>query len=597
MIPRIASFFLAALALAAVGMAQSRVVIRGGTVINVRDGSLVPNAVVDIEGDRIMSVAQDGSTIPKGDDEIDATGKFLLPGLIDSHVHLREWSMELFLNHGVTTVFDLGNPPEWINAQKRAAEQGTVIGPRVFHGTLNFIGPPDGPNAFIREHQQILNNSEEAFAAMKAATKSGVDLVKTQQGVSVDVLRVIIAEARKANLPVIGHFSEGVSVAIDVGADAVTHMGAINTELVDRPARDEALKRVRRGLRPPASAFMDFNKVPALIQRMIQSHIFINPTIRVGWSGQQVLRNKGFPYEDFDLLLNNWNLRYVPLQYKLMVLKEYQQMGLWHWSDLSEYEQGLFRRSQVNQQRFIKMFADAGGKLLSGVDTIAGAVPGISLHQEMELLVDAGVSPLKALQSATITPAEFIRKQDKLGTLEPGRVGDVIILDANPLEDIRNTRKISQVISRGRVLDGVYHPDFKNPYPYPSWEHSSHYFPSPRILSVSPKTLSEGQSGAKLTVYGTGFIPYSLVRFNGQKLETDFIDESQLAATVPTELLEAGTLFVTVENPDFGWGTTNARGGGDIAHLGIRGPVSNELIVGVRPNEETTIIPPLRETN
>ena len=221
--------------------------------------------------------------------------------------------------------------------------------------------------------------------------------------------------------------------------------------------------------------------------------------------------------------------------------------------------------------------------------------PGLGLHQELELLVDAGVSPLKALQAATINPAELLRKQDFLGTIEVGKGGDVLVLDANPLENIRNTCKIHRVISRGEVLDGKYHGDFTNPIPRNSWEDSGHFFPSPRIRWASPEAFEEGTTGATLTVHGTGFIPYSFVQWNGEKLKTEFMSRSELKAEIPVEQLKTGTYTVTVENPDFGWGTLNARGASDLTHLGVRPPISNEFFVLVKPQGGTPIFPHPRE--
>ena len=209
----------------------------------------------------------------------------------------------------------------------------------------------------------------------------------------------------------------------------------------------------------------------------------------------------------------------------------------------------------------------------------------------------AGVSgdPLQALQAATINSAELMRMEDRLGTIEAGKVGDVLILDANPLEDIRNTRKIAQVISRGQLLDGLYHADFRNPIPENAPYDSRLFFPSPRIQWASPEAILEGAQNVALAVHGTGFIPYSSLRFNGQPLKTTFVDEFQLTAQVPPNLLEPGTYAITVENPDFGWGTIYALGASDLAHLGIRDYISNEFLVLVKPQGGAPIFPHPRE--
>ena len=182
---------------------------------------------------------------------------------------------------------------------------------------------------------------------------------------------------------------------------------------------------------------------------------------------------------------------------------------------------------------------------------------------------------------------------DRLGTIEAGKAGDVVILDANPLEDIRNTRKIFRVISRGRVLDGQYHPEFENPLPRNEWEDTQHMFPSPELRWASPAAVVEGSMGTSLTVHGTGFIPYSMIRFNGHKLKTTFVSRSQLRAELPAGLLVPGTFHVDVENPDFAWGTIMAPA--YLYPLGVRNYISNPFLVLVKPKGGAPIHPHFRE--
>ena len=145
------------------------------------------------------------------------------------------------------------------------------------------------------------------------------------------------------------------------------------------------------------------------------------------------------------------------------------------------------------------------------------------------------------------------------------------------------------------MVDGQYQAAFKNPIPKNDWEGSSHFFPSPRIRWAAPEALEAGAPGAVITIEGTGFIPYSSVRWNANQLKTEFVGRFQLRAEVPAELLQPGTYSVTVENPDFGWGSNLANGAGDISHLGIRGPISNEFLVLVKPKGGTPIFPHPRE--
>jgi hypothetical protein len=212
------------------------------------------------------------------------------------------------------------------------------------------------------------------------------------------------------------------------------------------------------------------------------------------------------------------------------------------------------------------------------------SVPGLSLHQELELLVAAGISPLKALQAATITPAELMRMSERLGTVEVGKTGDLVILDANPLENIRNTRKIWRIVSRGKIFDGTYDANFVNPIPRLTPFASSHFFPPPRIRVATPRKLRLDSSGETITLKGTGFIPYSFVKWNDEKLDTEFVSEYELKARIPAELLsDIGTYTITIENPDFAWGSAEAKGADDILHMGwtesMRDNISNEVKV------------------
>jgi imidazolonepropionase-like amidohydrolase len=556
------------------------IVVRGATLVDVRDGRLIPDAVIVVDGDRIVSAAPGGAT-PAGATVLDAKGKYVIPGLIDLHVHYKDWSAELYLNHGVTTVVSLGDTYEWIKAQKEGIAKGVIPGPRMFHSTENLDQTPKNlDDYFVRPHVRLFDGPEDARAGMRGYAADRVDAVKVYDGLSVPQLQAIVAEAAKANIPVIGHFTS-VRVAADVGAHGIEHLGAVANAILDDKAQAEAVKKVRKGFRPPAECFMDARQMPAIVDLMVKKGLYLNPTLRMAWQGDRALREKGFHYEDFDLTFNDWRLRYIPLGFRLANLKEFQEVGLWNWRDLSQYEVDLFHQGYVNSQRLVKTFFDAGGKLYAGTDSANMAVPGLSMHQELELLVDAGVSPLGALQAATIHPASLMRLSDKLGTVEAGKVGDLVVLDGNPLEHIRNTRKIWRVISRGKVLDGEYHADFKNPIPKTDPEQSSHFFPSPRIKEVTPVTLVEGGAAATLKVTGTGFIPYSFVLWNGEKVATEFVSTDELNATIPSDLVRPGSYPISVENPDFAWGSIYARGASDIAHLGIQDNVSNEVLVMV----------------
>lgn len=580
--------------------AQTRLAIVGGTVINVRDGSLLSNATIVTEGDRIVSIAPDGQP-PQGATIVEAKGKYVLPGLIDLHVHYKDWAPELYLNHGVTTAVDLGSATYWMRAQREGVLKGIIPGPRLFiaprfegerlprealfsetflervyvdqiSGSSALVGAQDPGNHMVK-------TTVEAREAMKdyVSGKIKVDAVKTIHNLNAEALRGIVEEAKKINVPVLGHFANA-RLAADVGANGLEHTWAVAISITDTDARRNAYQKVTKGFIPPAESFMDMKKVPEIVEYLVRRGVYLNPTFRMGWAGSEDFIKRGFHHQDFDLLLGDWRLRYIPLDWKLADLKEYFEMDLWNRNDLTQYDRDLFEQGYKNTQRMVKAFVDAGGKLYAGTDCAQFCVPGLGLHQEMELIVAAGVSPLQTLQAATINSAELMRMKN-LGTLEAGKAADILILDANPLQDIRNTRKIAKVISRGRVLDGQYHPDFKNPVPVDEKEASSHYFPTPRIQRALFDGSAEGKPAVGITIRGSGFIPYSLVRFDGQLVKTEFVDEFRLKATVPAGLLKPGSLPVVVENPNFG--TVQLR---NLPYLGEESPfdhISNTfLLVG-----------------
>ena len=153
-------------------------IVRGGTVIDVRNGDLIRNAVILIRGDRIESI-NDEASLPPDATELDASGKYIIPGLIDAHVHYKNFSGPLYLNHGVTTVVSLGDTYDWIRAQKEGIRRGIIFGPRLYHSTENVDKTPEDMDDVIKEesrmidHHRFLDDAEEASAAMGGYVRDG----------------------------------------------------------------------------------------------------------------------------------------------------------------------------------------------------------------------------------------------------------------------------------------------------------------------------------------------------------------------------------------------------------------------------------------
>jgi imidazolonepropionase-like amidohydrolase len=555
--------------------ASRAIVIDGATVIDGTGSAPMPNSVIVIEGARIKSIGPSGSVhAPEGARVIDGKGKFVIPGLIDAHTHWRGWSGELFLNHGVTTILDLGNPTDWILAAKDAESGGRIRGPRIFTSAggidkAKAAGSAAFGGATAAPYMHDIDGPDSARAVARSILEKGADALKIFADLTPDEYRAITDEAHKVDTPVIGHSSD-LYASVNGGMDAVTHLWGVGITLMS----PENKKKYQQNKIASAYAWMELDKMDALVAFLVQHGTYINTCLVNEHTGVLPQRRE-FEQADYDLLMNP-NLRYVPLTETLSVLT--------FWHKLRAYSSALgsfpyienvdaatldeFRRGYKNAQEFTRRFSRAGGKIFAGTDAAGSAsLPGESLHQELQLLVEAGLTPMQALESATRIPAELIRKDYKLGTLKAGKLADLVILDADPLADIRNTKKIRQVIKNGEVLDTTYHRAYYTPFSeVEALGLSSSSAPQPEITEVIGRTLNQNSqvihdgSPFELVLKGINFHSTSLVYLNGRPLETTFVGRGELHARVPTERVpEAGTYSVAVMTPWPGGGISAAK--------------------------------------
>jgi hypothetical protein len=227
-------------------------------------------------------------------------------------------------------------------------------------------------------------------------------------------------------------------------------------------------------------------------------------------------------------------------------------------ANLSPKLQASIQSGYTKLKDFIFRFAKAGGKLQTGSDPNAG-IPAVTVHQEMALFVEAGLTPMQALLAATKNPAERMGRDKDFGLVAPGRFADLVVLDGNPLDDITNTQRIHLVFQEGRAVKPEYHADYRNPIPRPQPDRQP-----PEIEEVTPETVMEGAGPVTLTITGRNFVNTSVVKFDGNPIPTEvkfrvpnfpqnFLRSRQLIATIPAELIQkAGTYAVVVEHPGLG---------------------------------------------
>jgi imidazolonepropionase-like amidohydrolase len=564
------------------GQQEGALVIDGGTLIDGTGAAPVPNSVVVIESGKIVSLGPRARVrIPAGARVVDAKGRFVIPGLIDSHVHYRSWMGELFLNHGITTVFDLGDDTNWILGVRQAERDGKVQMPRVFVAGLainrpggNFA-PSYGPDAGTPASTKIdpsRSGPAWARAAAKALIDRGVDQIKvTSDNLTAEEISAIADEARKANRAMLGHTTD-IYTSVGNGYDGVTHLWGVSVSLMT----PENKKKFGEGRIQNPYAYMELGKMDALVSFMVQHKASLNPLL-VNEHAAMVAQTREFELTDYNLYMNP-ELRYVPLGNVV------SSMTFWHKTrsyspalggfpyveTLEPKELAEAQRGYENAREFVRRFHKAGGRILGGTDTGGSAlVPGTSLLQEVRVFVDAGLTPMQALQTITKNPADFFRQADQVGTLKAGLVGDVVILDANPLSDIRNLEKIHTVIKNGAVLDGKYHSDYHPDF----WRTvddagtSSSTADPPSLSSVSSTSSTMyGGGPVELVVKGAAFNGTSLVCLNGRPVKTEFVSPNELRATVPADRLPtAATYNVTVTTawpipmPGEGGGTSESK--------------------------------------
>ncbi len=536
-------------------MTVRMLVIQGGRLIDGNGGKPVDNATVVIEKNRITRVASGpAGEIPQEATVIDARGKTILPGLIDNHIHHRDLLGELFLAFGVTTVRDLGNHLEWILAQRDAVNDGHLAGPRIFCAGGGFYARASAA------HQQVPKDPAEAKQMVKAVIKRGVDYVKTHLHVSLEITRALAEEAHAAGFKTLGHLDTSIIPYVDAGIDGVEHASGC-AEATIRSAQGLAnLASVKLWLAKFLACwtFAEREHYAEVTDFLARKGTFIEPTL-VLWGAPLGMREQ-WEREDYEILKSP-GLSYVPENLRLQWLDHYylaygarvepepaQDAVIGNrYSIYGIYPRAGLREGFERLQEFLAQLARAGGNIVTGTDA-AAVMPGISLHREMEFLVGAGMTPMQAIQSATKVGAQYLGQEKELGTVEEGKLADLIILSGDPLKDIRQSRTVEVVIKNGEVIDRAFHASFTNPIPRPT-EIEFYGYPIPRLEKVSRQVAVESEADIELDIQGKDFFPGSVVYFGASPVPTKFFNQQELSAVIPRHLLRVGTIPITVVNP------------------------------------------------
>ena len=414
-------------------------------VVDVIAGRVQPDMTVEIAGRTIASVKPASDVRIRRDARIvDGRGKYLIPGLWDMHVHL-SWppgaaaiSLPVLVANGVLGVRDMHSILPVIDSIRREVVSGKQIGPRLF-----IAGPAlDGPNSYLPV-ARIVNTPEEARRAVHELKAGGVDFIKVYSSLPRDLYYAIAAEAKSEGIPFVGHVPYALTAAeaSDAGQRSLEHLTEVDvgTSTDEAKIKAEELEAVaqKHGYLPDAArlrATFDSAKAASLFNRFRRNNTWQCPTLIV----LQALGDRarvGQVTSDSLIVYIPKTLRKV---WESMPADLNARMGA-----LGEFHSTLI--APLNR---------AGVALLAGSDLANAYVyPGFGLHDELGLLVRAGLTPAEALRTATFNPARFLGLTDSLGVVAAGKVADLVVLDGNPLQNIANTRKIRAVIRSGELLD------------------------------------------------------------------------------------------------------------------------------------------------
>jgi imidazolonepropionase-like amidohydrolase len=543
---------------------QAKLIV-GATLIDGTSDRPLPNANVLIRGDRIAAVSQGAPAAVDGAEIVSARGKWLMPGLFDMHVHYMDWMPELFLNHGITSIVDLSQHP-WIVAQRNGIEQGRVPGPRLF-----ISSPILGGWLLWNVPRTPLDGPEHARRAARTALQERIDVVKVYTQLTEAELSAITEEARAVGLPVVGHLSSlDARQAAERGVTCLAHASGVAMATMDDPAlRAEMREATKLGISVDFPqyliyhAFMQPKALEPLIEFLLRHEValetdLVNTTAR--WAAP---RREAYLAEDV-ALFDRRDLQYIPQRFRDRILSREA------WARLSGEQRELVQRGYETLLQFLGAYHRAGGRLLNGTDTASYVLPGVSTHREMELLVEAGLSPMAAIKASTSAVADYLRKSD-LGRVAAGSLADLVLLDRDPLADIRNTLAIDTVFKGGRVADTGYTPRFQNPIPNPPNLQPNLANPVPHVEGVSPARvrLSRSDESVTLTIDGTNFIDESFVALDGAEYPGVPVEDTCIPGTsyrphfrrlrvhLPASRVPAGTRLLRVINPGPEGGTSN----------------------------------------
>jgi hypothetical protein len=557
-------------------------VIEGGTLIDGNGGTPVQDSVVVIQGNKITTVSRKGQVaLPAGARIINATGKFVLPGLWDSQTAYSWYFGEAMLIHGITASIDVGTDQETAVPHRDSVLHGMVLGPRAYTGIVR-IGSQLDETGFEMPLNTIRKpkSADDTREIVRTVLNAGADYVIFYDGaMPLDWYKAGVEEAHKMGKPAfVRAYGPGIfpAQAAEIGAAQLPHSAGIPLAIAKNPSQFRQGRDDRNELDKYAD--MDDVKAADLIKTLVSHHVALVPTFMINY--------RGYPkdWDRYTAEAHEWFkdpnlLKYYPTEAMESALAAY-----------TDIDRGAVRERRLkgweNVKRFHKMFVDAGGQLCVSGNLNDRYVPGLELFQEMRIMTEVGLTPMQIIQGSTKCGARLVQKQDSLGTVEAGKIADILIVSADPVQDIENLKKTDTVIFDGKVIDRSYHANYTTTFNPPGDQPSPAVeglpwvvalmkvgrgggqgaegegrgaaapvadpasSPQPAIQKFDPYIVTQSTTRVTITVKGINFVRRSVVHFKGKPVPTQVMSPTEIRFTLDAEALRTpGRFEFVVVNP------------------------------------------------
>lgn len=405
--------------------------IRGARLFDPATGAVRPGTTVLIVQDRITAVGRDGEVkVPAGAEVVEARGRFLMPGLWDMHTHVSPLDGWLNIAAGVTTVRDLANDINRLAALQRQLDSGEAIGPRILKA-----GIIDGPGPFAGPTDALVANEQDALSWVNRYASLGYQQVKLYSSLDPKLVPAIAKQAHEHHLRVSGHIPNGMTAeqAVRAGYDEIQHANFLFLNFLDgvdtrTPARFSEVGEHAAGLD------LSSPRVRSFIQLLKERGTVLDPTVSI--------------FEEmFTARPGEISPGYVPVADRMppQVQRGFRNGGLNPEPGKVQRYADSFRKMLA----FLRTLHEAGVTIVPGTDALAG----FSLHRELELYVEAGIPAADVLRMATLGSARVMRRDVELGSIEAGKVADMILIDGDPLARISDIRRVALTVKDGLVFD------------------------------------------------------------------------------------------------------------------------------------------------